>query len=55
MSYILDIYKTVNITLNKEIKFQKIVGFGGAITGAVVHNLNLLPQDIVDNIYKLVK
>lgn len=33
-------------------KFQKIVGFGAALTGSVVHNINLMKDEIQKHIYK---
>lgn len=33
-------------------KFQKIVGFGAALTGAVVYNLNKLNKNLQNHIYK---
>lgn len=37
----------VNISINKTATFQKIIGFGGAFTGAVSHNLNNLSSAVL--------
>jgi glucosylceramidase len=35
----------VNVSINRTATYQKIIGFGGAFTGAVSHNLNQLESD----------
>lgn len=40
------------VTVNRNLEFQKIVGFGGAITGTVTHLLNQLPLSLVDFVLK---
>lgn len=39
------------IYINRNTTFQKIIGFGNAFTGAVLHNLNSVPT-LKENIYK---
>jgi glucosylceramidase len=41
-----------SIIINRSQKFQSIVGFGNAFTGAVSHNLDLLPKDLQYKIYE---
>jgi glucosylceramidase len=41
-----------SIIIDKSIKFQSIVGFGNAFTGAVSQNLDLLPKDLQHKIYQ---
>lgn len=38
--------------INRAKKFQQIVGFGNAFTGAVAHNLDLLPSELQHSIYE---
>lgn len=40
------------ITVNEATKFQSIIGFGGAHTGAVTYLLQQLPQSLQDFIYE---
>lgn len=40
------------LTVNDQTKFQTIVGFGGAHTGAVTYLLQQLPQSLQDSIYE---
>lgn len=40
------------IEINPEIKHQKIVGFGGALTGAVMHNVEKLSPNLQEYLYK---
>lgn len=40
------------LKVNEQIKFQTIVGFGGAHTGAVTYCLQQLPQSLQDAIYE---
>lgn len=40
------------VTVNEQSKFQTIVGFGGAHTGAVTYLLKQLPQSLQDFIYE---
>jgi glucosylceramidase len=42
----------VNVEVNRTARFQKILGFGGAFTGAVSYNLKLLPKELQDHVYK---
>jgi glucosylceramidase len=41
----------VNVALDRNEKFQKIIGFGGAFTGAVSYNLKQLSKEVQDHIY----
>ena len=40
------------MTLDKKVKYQKIVGFGGAFTDASGLNLNTLPKEMANNVMK---
>lgn len=40
------------LIVNEQTKFQTIVGFGGAHTGAVTYLLQQLPQSLQDYIYE---
>lgn len=40
------------LTVNEQIKYHKVVGFGGAHTGAVTYLLQQLPQSLQDYIYE---
>lgn len=42
----------VNIVVNRTHKFQKIMGFGGAFTGAVSYNLKQLSKELQEHIYQ---
>ncbi|XP_019534823.3 lysosomal acid glucosylceramidase [Aedes albopictus] len=44
--------RPVSIEVNREKKFQKIVGFGGAFTGAVSYNLGLLKPELRKSMYR---
>ncbi|XP_075170528.1 lysosomal acid glucosylceramidase-like [Haematobia irritans] len=44
--------RTVQLNINRENQYRKIVGFGGSFTGAVSHLLEMLPQEIQDHMYK---
>lgn len=41
------------VTVNRNTKYQKIVGFGAALTGTVSHILDSLPKELQDTIYKI--
>lgn len=46
-------YETeVNVKINRQVHYQKIVGFGGAFTGTVSYNLKLLNSKLQDHIYR---
>lgn len=40
------------LTVNEQTKFQTIIGFGGAHTGAVTYLLQKLPQSLQDYFYE---
>lgn len=42
----------VNVTINQEKSYQKIVGFGGAFTGSVSHNLKLIKEELQTHVYR---
>lgn len=42
----------IYVKINRKIKYQKMCGFGGAITGAVSHVLDLLPPSLQRCVYK---
>lgn len=42
----------VNIDVNRTVKYQKVIGFGGAFTGAVSYNLNLMSKELQDHVYR---
>ncbi|KAG5671449.1 hypothetical protein PVAND_001645 [Polypedilum vanderplanki] len=42
----------VNVEINRTAHFQKILGFGGAFTGAVSYNLKLLSKELQEHVYK---
>ncbi|XP_055677795.1 lysosomal acid glucosylceramidase [Lutzomyia longipalpis] len=42
----------VNVNVDPTVKYQKVVGFGGAFTGAVSHNLDQLSPELQDLLYK---
>lgn len=44
--------RKVKIKVDRNKKFQKVVGFGGAFTGAVSHILETLPQELQDAVYQ---
>ncbi|XP_001994836.2 lysosomal acid glucosylceramidase [Drosophila grimshawi] len=44
--------KTVQLTVKREQRFQKITNFGGAFTGSVSHIIQQLPTDLQDHIYR---
>lgn len=44
--------RTVRLDINRDVKYRKIVGFGGAFTGAVSYLLQKLPQELQDHLYK---
>ncbi|KNC29753.1 hypothetical protein FF38_05244 [Lucilia cuprina] len=44
--------RTVRLDINRDKKYRKIVGFGGAFTGAVSYLLQKLPQELQDHLYK---
>ncbi|XP_059218801.1 lysosomal acid glucosylceramidase isoform X2 [Stomoxys calcitrans] len=44
--------RTVRLNINRENQYRKIVGFGGAFTGAVSYLLEKLPQEVQDHMYK---
>lgn len=44
--------RTVRLEINRETQYRKIVGFGGAFTGAVSYLLEKLPQAVQDHMYK---
>ncbi|XP_055906513.1 lysosomal acid glucosylceramidase-like [Eupeodes corollae] len=44
--------RVTKIQIDRSKKYQKIVGFGGAFTGAVSYNLKNLPQELQDAVYE---
>ncbi|XP_073816320.1 lysosomal acid glucosylceramidase-like [Musca autumnalis] len=44
--------RTVNLNIDREKQYRKIVGFGGSFTGAVSYLLEKLPQAVQDHLYK---
>ncbi|XP_064550259.1 lysosomal acid glucosylceramidase [Drosophila montana] len=44
--------KTVQLTVKREQRYQKITNFGGAFTGSVSHILKQLPVDLQDHVYR---
>lgn len=42
----------VNIEVNRSEKYQKIMGFGGAFTGAVSFHLNSMSKELTDHVYR---
>ncbi|XP_016977956.1 lysosomal acid glucosylceramidase [Drosophila rhopaloa] len=43
---------TVRISVKRDVQFQNVTIFGGALTGSVSHLLNLLPEELQDHVYK---
>ncbi|EDW15439.1 uncharacterized protein Dmoj_GI22783 [Drosophila mojavensis] len=44
--------KTVQLTVQREKRYQKITNFGGAFTGSVSHILQQLPKALQDHVYR---
>lgn len=44
--------RSVTIEVNREKRYQRIVGFGGAFTGAVSYNLGLLKPELRKSMYR---
>ncbi|XP_062540118.1 lysosomal acid glucosylceramidase [Armigeres subalbatus] len=44
--------RPVSVEINRGRKYQQIVGFGGAFTGAVSYNLGLLKPELRDSMYR---
>ncbi|XP_062124078.1 LOW QUALITY PROTEIN: lysosomal acid glucosylceramidase [Drosophila sulfurigaster albostrigata] len=44
--------KTVQLTVKREQRYQKITNFGGAFTGSVSHILQQLPTELQDHVYR---
>ncbi|KAL1395171.1 hypothetical protein pipiens_011440 [Culex pipiens pipiens] len=44
--------REVTVTVNRGRKFQRVVGFGGAFTGAVAYNLGLLKPELRKSLYR---
>ncbi|KAM8704289.1 hypothetical protein ACLKA7_008829 [Drosophila subpalustris] len=44
--------KTVQLTVDRDKRYQSITNFGGAFTGSVSHILQQLPEELQDHIYK---
>lgn len=40
----------LTITVNVDRSYQRIIGFGGAVTGSVAYNLGRLPEEVEDHI-----
>lgn len=43
---------SITLSINRDNKYQSIVGFGGAFTGSVSHLLNLMPTKLRENLYR---
>lgn len=43
---------SVVLNINRDIKFRKIVGFGGALTGTASYLLQKLPQALQDHFFR---
>ncbi|XP_055381406.1 lysosomal acid glucosylceramidase [Condylostylus longicornis] len=46
------IFDDAVIKINRNVSYQKIVGFGGSFTGAVSHNLDQLPEEIQNHVFR---
>ena len=44
--------RVATIKVDRSKKYQKMFGFGGAFTGAVSYNLNLLPKAVQEHVYR---
>ncbi|CAO1436681.1 unnamed protein product [Diamesa hyperborea] len=42
----------MNVKINRNKRYQKIIGFGGALTGAVSHNLKMLTPELQEHVYR---
>lgn len=44
--------ENLNVEINQDEKYQKIIGFGGSFTGTVAYLLNKLPESLRESFYK---
>lgn len=43
---------SITLTVNQDKQYQRIVGFGGALTGSVSHLLDLMPESLRHALYR---